>query len=386
MLGGKTMDPCRILADLTGFASVSSTSNTEITGYIQAFLKERQFDTEWLDYTDSRGVRKSSLVAKRGEGSRGFAYFGHSDVVPADDWFEQEVGPWRACRRGDRIYGRGTCDMKGSLACMLAAVDRLADRRLKHPLYIVVTADEEIGYCGARHVQACSAFYKEMTQQKAYGVVGEPTHLEVVYAHKGSYGFVATAYGRAAHSSTREGRNANLVMIPFLQEMKAIYDELESDPQWQDARFDPPTLSWNIGINDYTRATNITAPQSVCTVYFRPMPGQNVEPLLERARSAATRLGIQFQITAQYPPFYRDPQSPFIRELLQLSGRSQPRTVCYGTDACVLTDMEHLAVLGPGSIAQAHTHDEWIAVEQLEAGTELYYRIIEYYCSPELDT
>jgi acetylornithine deacetylase len=219
-----------------------------------------------------------------------------------------------------------------------------------------------------------------MVAGEARGIIGEPTMLEVVYAHKGTYGFCATSRGRAAHSSTSEGINANLKMIPFLAVMKQIHDETLVDPAWQNAEFDPPTISWNIGINDHTRAINITAPQSVCTVYFRPMPGQNPDLLLDRARRAAEECGIDFETKGRGNPMSVDPRSPFVRECLELAGKKEPRTVAYGTDGAMFGEMKNLVVLGPGSIAQAHTHDEYIEVEQLERGTDLYTRAIERWC------
>jgi acetylornithine deacetylase len=204
--------------------------------------------------------------------------------------------------------------------------------------------------------------------------------LQVVHAHKGAYGFVATSRGRAAHSSTSYGVNANLKMIPFLQEMKNIHDECESDPKWHDRRFDPPTVSWNIGVNDFTRAINITAPQSVCTVYFRPMPNQDPDVLLRRAEEAAKRCGIEFEVTRCCKSLYIDPHSPYVQAMLQLTGNSVARTVCYGTDGCVFAELPNLVVFGPGDIAQAHTHDEWMALQQLQLGAEMYARCVRHWC------
>ena len=200
----------------------------------------------------------------------------------ATTWFSEEHGPFTPTVVGDKLYGRGSCDMKGSIACMMAAAERFSAAELNQPIYITCTADEETGYGGANEVVKHSRLYREMVDGNSRGIIGEPTRLDVVYAHKGCIGLVATSKGRAAHSSTREGLNANLAMIPYLAEMKAIHDETEADPAWRNDEFDPPTMSWNIGINDHTAAINITAPQSVCTVYFRPMPGHDPEPLIER--------------------------------------------------------------------------------------------------------
>ena len=155
---------------------------------------------------------------------------------------------------------------------------------------------------------------------------------------------------------------------------------MENDPSWHNDEFAPPTLSWNIGINDNTKAINITPPQSVCTVYFRPMPGQNAEILIERARKAAEKNSIEFDLRAQANSLYVDPKSEFVKEVLQLTGKTTPRTVSYGTDGTMLSAMKKIIVFGPGDIAQAHTHDEWIDLDQLEKGTEIYSKLIQHWC------
>ncbi len=366
--------------ELVSFGSISSMSNVEVCDYLERTLKKLEFETERIDYTDAAGVKKSNVVGKRGPGRGGLAYFGHTDVVPADNWFSSAHGPFAPTVKDGRLYGRGSCDMKGSVGCILAAAASIPRAKQRAPLYITGTADEEVGYVGATQVASRSALFRQMVADDACGIVGEPTELEVVYAHKGTWGFRATSRGRAAHSSSRDGLNANLAMIPFLVEMKAIHDETERDPAWQDDRFDPPTISWNIGINDHTRAVNITAPQSICTVYFRPMPKQKPEQLVERARSAAQRLGLEFEATWTAPPLDIDPKSEFVTQMLGMAGKSTARTVCYGTDGTQLTALKKLVVVGPGNIAQAHTFDEWIDLKQLERGTDLYAQCIERWC------
>jgi acetylornithine deacetylase len=264
---------------------------------------------------------------------------------------------------------------------MLSAASRFAAADLSSPIYITCTADEEIGYGGASQVAQRSELFREMVAGNTRGIIGEPTMLEVVYAHKGTFGFHAISHGKAAHSSTREGINANLRMIPFLAEMKELYEESESDLAWRNDEFDPPTVSWNIGINDHTKAVNITPPQSICTVYFRPMPGLEPEKLMQRARDSAERHGLEFVPRGSARPMYVDPNSDFINECLELAGKPKPRTVAYGTDGAMFGELSQLVVLGPGDIAQAHTHDEWIELEQLELGTELYARAIRNWCT-----
>jgi acetylornithine deacetylase len=374
------MDALEYAKQLCSFESTSVLSNVAVTDHVQQTLQRLGFQTERLEFDDRNGVRKACVVGKKGAGTGGMAYFGHTDVVPADPWFTTDFGPFQPTVIGDRLYGRGTCDMKGSIACMLAAAEQFSASTLKRPVYVTCTADEEIGYGGAAKVASSSHLFREMVAGDAHGIIGEPTKLDVVYAHKGVCGFMATSRGRAAHSSTREGVNANLKMIPFLVEMKRIHDETEVDPAWMNPEFDPPTICWNIGINDHTKAVNITPPQSVCTVYFRPMPGQNGNLLIERARAAAERCGLEFEVRSQAQPVYMPPDSPFVREVLEIAGQKSTRTVAYGTDGAMLTDLKKMLVLGPGDIAQAHTHDEWIALDQLQHGTDLYARLIRHWC------
>lgn len=374
------MNALEYAKQLVSFESTSVLSNVAVTDYAQQQLQKIGFTVERIEYNDANGIRKACVVGRKGSGPGGMAYFGHTDVVPADPWLFDDHGPFQPTVKDDRLYGRGSCDMKGSVACALAAAEHFSESDLKAPIYITCTADEEIGYGGAAEVAARSELFQEMVAGEANGIIGEPTSLEVVHAHKGVIGFIATSRGKAAHSSTREGLNANLAMIPFLAEMKKIHDEGEADPDWHNLEFDPPTITWNIGINDHTKAVNITPPQSICTVYFRPMPGQDGNILLERARQAAEDNGLEFTVPVNGDPIYTDPKCDFVQEVLQIAGHDKATTVSYGTDGAKLTALKKLVVCGPGSIAQAHTHDEWIALEQLEKGTKLYSRLIEHWC------
>lgn len=374
-------DPAVITAELVACDTVSTRhSNTPANDIVQQRLESLGFAIERLDYTDERGLQKSNVIGKLGRGEGGLAYFGHSDVVPADDW----SGPGQAFAPttvADKLYGRGSCDMKGSVAAMLTAASRLSLSELTAPVYITVTADEEIGYRGAHEVAQRSQLFREMVAAQTRAIIGEPTRLAVVHAHKGTAGFTAISRGESAHSSSSRGKNANLAMIPFLQEMKKIHDELECSPKYQDERFDPPVMSWNIGVNDRTAAVNIKPPQSVCTVYFRPMPGQDPAALLARAEAAAAEHGLEFQPSMGSTPVYTDPDSPYVQELLSLTGQSASQTVCYGTDGGMLRELQQMVVLGPGDIAQAHTCDEWIELEQLSAGADLYERLMRHWCT-----
>ncbi len=374
------MKALRYTKRLVGFDTTSHKSNRMIAKYLEMKLTKHGFVVEKLEYLDARRVRKVNLIAKKGGGAGGLAYFSHNDVVPAKKWFTKKFGPFEPTISQERLYGRGSCDMKGSIACMLTAAQQFAWDDLKQPIYFVCTADEEVGFLGVKQVVEESKYYREMVADQSKAIIGEPTQLEVVHAHKGSIELKATATGVAAHSSTRKGENANLKIIPFLTEMKAIHDEIESNPDLQNPLFDPPTLSWNIGIKDDAHAVNVTAGKSTCTVYVRPMPDVDVEPLIERARKAAESCGIELQIHRWGFPLDMKPDSDFVQEVLKLAHRPKPKTVSYGTDGGLLTELENKVVFGPGNIAQAHTTNEWISIEQLSLGTDLYAKMIRNWC------
>jgi acetylornithine deacetylase len=374
------MKTLRYLKRLIGFNSSSQLSNRDISKYLEAKLTKHGFVIEKVKYRDRNRVVKYNLVAKKGQGRGGLAFCMHSDTVPATRWFTDKCTPFTAAMARERLYGRGACDMKGAIACLLSASQFFTAEQLRRPVYFIVTADEEVGHAGARCVVDESRFYREIVAGGTKAIITEPTSLEVVYAHKGTVRIRAVSEGKAAHSATRGGINANLAMIPFLSEMKALHDETEADPKWHHSHFDPPTVSWNIGINDNNTPVNVTAARSTCTVYFRPMPHMNVDPLLDRVRRAGQQFGLKVEIEKWSAPMFNNPDADFVQQALQLAHRPQAKTVSYATDGGTFTEIENMIVFGPGSIEQAHTIDEWISIEQLSLATELYAKFIRHFC------
>ena len=369
------------LSELIRFPTVSSDSNSAVTDQLQHWLNQLAFETERVDYTDVAGVRKSCIVGRKGPSGCGLAFFGHSDVVPVKSWSFPPAGPWEPYETEDKVYGRGSCDMKGSVACMLAAAEATRSEVLKAHLFIAITADEEVGMPGAMKLVEQSVIYREIVNSQSRSIIGEPTLLQVVYAHKGGCAMRITSHGRAAHSSTGLGINANVALIPFLSVVKDLYDEMESDARWRDERFNPPTPTMNFTVNDNNGALNITAPKSTCIVYFRPMPGQNTSEPIRRLRDTAEKMGLQFEIMFQGNPLFSDPESAFVQEIVAQTDYDSSRTVAYGTDGAIFTELKNIVVLGPGSIEQAHTDDEWIAKDQLQKGADLFERLIRHWCA-----
>lgn len=373
------LDVVKLTRDLIAYPSVSLSSNLEITRHLIAILAKLKFEVEELPYTDVNGVAKLSIVAKLGRGKGGLSLMSHNDVVPAFAENGWKSDPFKARLHQGRIYGRGSCDMKGPLAATLGAAARFQGSKLRAPLYIVITSDEEIAARGAWEVTRKSRLFREA--RTGYGLICEPTRLRVVHAHKGALYLQATAKGRAAHTSTLKGVNANVAMIPFLQEMRSIYDLVLSSPRYRNDEFVPPHSEWSIGINDHNIATNVTPVQSVCTISYRPMPGAPVDDLIERSRKAAAKHGLKFELKFSGHPLYTPVDSPLVRTALALTGTRSAATVPYGTDGLAFaTKMKNLVVLGPGDIAQAHTVDEWVETDQLTNAVDLYSRFIDRVC------
>jgi len=376
----KSMKALRYAKRLIGFDSTSHLSNRTIAKYLEIKLTKHGFVVEVLHYRDENNCRKVNLVAKKGNGFGGLAYFAHSDVVPAERWFTEKFTPFQPTIARERLYGRGSCDMKGSISCMLAAAQRVSWDDLKEPLYFCVTADEEVGFHGAHHVADKSKLYREMVDHKTKGIIGEPTSLQIVHAHKGSIEIIAKAKGKAGHSSTHAKENANLKMIPFLAQVKALFDETENEDKWHNELFEPPTMSLNILVGDNSPARNVTPSKSTATVYMRPMPAINPEPIIQRMVQSAEENDIRLKVMRQGDPFFVDPSSEFVQEMLKIVHKKRPCTVSYGTDGGVFAEIEEKIVCGPGSIEQAHTINEWISLEQLDRGTEVYEKMIRRWC------
>lgn len=376
------------LQRLISFPSVSRVSNRDISDHVSGLLRDRGFIVEETTYVDRNGIEKVNLVGRRdpiaGDAKSipggGLAYFAHTDVVPADQWSGPKDGdPFAATLCDDRVYGRGACDMKGSIASMLAAVDRVPAGELQKPIWIVCTADEELGFDGAREIVQHSSAYRGIVDRQPIAIIGEPTELQVVHAHKGITGFEVTCQGRSAHSSTDDGVNANVPLMPILQLVDTFNQTTRRDPALQDARFDPPHLSWNYGIRNAPTAINVTTPQASVWVTLRPMPSIDGQALIDEVKAKATELGLHFDRYVGGGAVWIEPNEPFLRQLAEMTD-SVPGVVCYGTDGGEFGELKHRVVLGPGSIQQAHTSDEWISVDQLEKGSQLYADLIRRYC------
>ena len=388
-------DPLPLAHALIAARSVSAEPNAPAADLCAGWLRDLGFTVERSVYRDPGGVAKTNLLARLGPdpGSAGadkpgFVWLGHTDVVPAAAW-TAPGGPFAPAVENGRLYGRGACDMKGPVACALAAAARLVEsgEPLSAPLWVALTADEEVGFEGAKALVAGSAAYRELRSADPPGVIGEPTSLISVHAHKGSHLLTATARGVAAHSGTAAGVNANRRLIPFLADLLPLVEATETDPDQLDPDFDPPGPSWNLTLPTPQPAMNVVPGEATVRVYARPTPRGDASRHLAAFRALAERHGLEWTADGHAAPFFTDPGGAFPRSVRALLGQAEIATVCYGTDGGVFADrgeggggLTNLLVLGPGSIEQAHTAAEFVELGQLARGCDLYEALFRRYC------
>lgn len=360
--------------DLVAIDSVSQRSNAEVSNYLEALLARCGFEVERLEYEDVNGELKVSLVAKKGAGPGGFGFFSHSDTVPGSEW---DRNPHDPVVENGKLIGLGSCDMKGPLAATIVASADLEASSLKNPLFIIVTADEEVTYGGVQQVVRESNLFRE--HKPRYGVVAEPTELKPIYAHKGGARILVTAHGKAAHTSTDLGVSANFLIAPFLAEMTELAKLFKNDESFMNDEFSPPTNGFNMVLDDGGCKTNISSPKTVCTLAFRAMPNARCEEIVPMIRERAEKHSLETS-SSEAPPFYVSPESDLIKVALEATGSARAATVPFGSEATVYIGHLEPIVLGPGSITQAHTNGEWIDLAQLEEAVGVYRRMIDKLC------
>jgi acetylornithine deacetylase len=330
---------------------------------------------------------KAGLFATIGPaGAGGVALSGHTDVVPVEGqtW---DTDPFTLVERGGRYYGRGTSDMKGFLACVLAAVPDLKRRRLATPIHIVFSYDEETGCLGVRPMIA--EMGKEVPRPRMV-LVGEPTSMAVVDAHKGPVRWQVEVNGRAAHSSMAHlGVNAIAYAAKIIAELGKIEDELKALPP--DPRFDPPYPTLQVTLIQGGTATNIVPINCRFSFEVRALPGLDTDAierrlatlaerrLIPEMRHVAPEAGISIRQTNRVPPFAAKADSDVLALALKLAGTNETHAVSYATEAGLFQDAGAPAiVIGPGDIAQAHTANEWIAKSEIEKCEAFLRRLAEW--------
>ena len=352
--------------DLVILDSRSFVSNLPVADRIEAELAG--FEVERLDYTDAAGIAKRVLVAHRG-GTGGLAFSGHMDTVPDTGWTEN---PWGARIDDDGVmHGLGTTDMKGPVAAAILAARALPGNV---PITLLITTDEETTKQGARLIAERSALVKRVAPKGI--LVVEPTNLIPVRGHRSHIAFTCVATGVQAHSSTGKGFNANWALIPFMAEMKTIYERLRTDPTLQDDAYDPPFSDFNLIVDNHGAAMNVTVPLATARIKFRYSAGIDPSPVLQAVYDAAKRTGVTVTEAREGFPPELPADHPFVQLCVDQVGLA-PRTAPYGTDASELQAIAPCVVFGPGDIDVAHKPIERVRLSELAAAIPVLIQLAE---------
>ena len=295
----------------------------------------------------------------------------HMDTIRADN---METAPFDPVQRDGRLYGRGACDAKSSLAAMLVALVEARHRTPPVDVWLCAAVDEEYTFGGAAHLVR-SGF------RAGCSLVGEPTRLNVVTAHKGAARWRLTAHGRSAHSATPwEGENAIYKMARVVGLLQQHAAELQAAPPHP--RLGPRTLS--VGTIEGGQTVNTVPDRCSITVDRRVLPGEDLEAVGESVEGLLRRQGIEGVDVSEIlrdPPMEVSDDEPWARAVLAAAQAVVPAkaiAVHYGTDASKFAQVGMPSVVvGPGDIAQAHTANEWVEVDEVREAVEIYRRIME---------
>ncbi len=372
------------LRELVAFDTTSRASNLELLAHVEARLDAHGVTHERV--MDATGT-KANLLARIGPAEPGGVVLtGHTDCVPVDGqtW---TTDPFSLVESDGRLVGRGTADMKGFLAVVLASLPRLVATPIAVPILLVLTYDEEIGTVGA----PSAVDHLLATQPRPSAViVGEPTSMHPVTAHKGVRAFRTTVEGRDGHSSQPQlAANAIAALVriaSFIDDLASRHREAAADP-----RFTPPYTTFNLATIRGGQAINIVPRHAELTWEYRPVPADDSiaivdavtaftdEQVLPRLRATTGNGLVRFEPTAIARGLEAEPDGEAERLIRTLTGSDQPSgTVPFGTDgghfqAAGLSTV----VCGPGSIEQAHQADEWIDPRQLEQCADTVARLAQ---------
>ncbi|AOH84796.1 acetylornithine deacetylase [Sphingomonas panacis] len=372
------------LERLIAFDTTSRDSNLALIGYVEDFLREHGIASHRVANDDGR---KANLYATIGPAvAGGVVLSGHTDVVPVDgqDWASD---PFTLTRRGDRLYGRGTCDMKGFIALALAIVPEVARGSVTRPLHLALSYDEEVGCLGAPSM--IRELVRDLPSPLAV-IVGEPTNMEVVSGHKGIASWVVTVRGHEAHSSlTHLGVSANMIAVKLMHALSEIAAQLEcsADPH---SPYHPPHATLTIGTIHGGTAVNILARECVFVFDLRTPSGTDPKAIIApfealcAAEDAAIRArfpdaGVEIARRSLTPSFALQRGSPAEALARRLAGdNGAPRVVSYAAEAGQFQEAGFSTIIcGPGSIEQAHQPNEYLEVAQFERGAAFMARLDE---------
>jgi acetylornithine deacetylase len=381
---GTRFTPRDMLARLIAFDTTSRDGNLPLIDFVEAYLADWGIKSLRVDF---EAGKKTNLYATIGpEHQGGIVLSGHTDVVPVDgqNW---ATNPFELTEKDGLLYGRGTCDMKGFLATALALAPDFKAAKLKTPIHLALSCDEEVGCIGVRPLVA---YIKEHLPKPKAVIVGEPTLMKVVNAHKGAHTFATEVTGLEAHSScTHLGVNSILVAGELLSEIGRIAADMRErgDPS---GRFNPPYTTVHVGLIEGGTAKNIIPRRCAFKWETRLLPGADPDEVPTRFNAFAQTLepamhevssdtGVRTDRTNVVPGLRPEPDSPAENLALHLAEANGTEAVSYCTEAGLFQEIGIPAIIcGPGSIEQAHKPDEFIAISEMEKCETFMRKLIRH--------
>ena len=379
------------LTRLIAFDTVSRHSNLALIEDVQAYCEQLGLTID-LTFNDVKNKANLFVTVPAGTSAddvnHGLVLSGHTDVVPVDgqDWTSE---PFTATIRGDKLYGRGACDMKGFIACaltLLPQVVKLSNAgKLRRPLHLALSFDEEVGCLGAPLILAD---LKARGITPDYCIVGEPTNMAMVVAHKGIAVYRCRVHGKSAHSSlTKQGVNA----ISYASRLIGYVDELAEEMSYRsdnDAMFDVPYSTLSVGTIKGGTATNIVPNLCEFTFDYRNLPHMTQDDILAPIQAKVAELNAQMQARApetgiellqeESVPAMTDSASTELQALIAaLTGDDTRHKVAYATEGGQFTNSGIPTIIcGPGSIEQAHKADEYVALSEMARCDEFLQKLL----------
>lgn len=375
----------QLLADMVGFDTVSHRSNLELIAYIEKYFDELGVATERV-YNEERD--KANLFATIGpETDGGLILSGHVDVVPVEGqaWTHD---PFDLIERDGKLFGRGSCDMKGFVAMALAAAPEFQKANLTKPVHFAISYDEEVGCLGVRRlIDELNA----KTMRPGMCIVGEPTSMQPVVAHKGKWSYRAIVTGLERHSSLAPtGVNAVEYAAEAITFLRKMAREKIKDGA-RDEMFDLPHTTVHVGVVNGGSAVNIVPNQCTFDFEWRYIPADRPEDIMERftkyireelepeMKAIDPNCGFELIERSVIPGLEIDSDHEVVRLAKACASRNDHGKVAYGTEAGLFQGMGGIptVVCGPGDIAQAHRPDEFISLEQIDKAGGFFENLVE---------
>jgi len=375
-----------MIRKLIAFETVSRDSDLDLIHWVRDYLKGLGVESELVH--DEAG-RKANLFATLGPTDRGGVVLsGHTDVVPIDGQ-EWTTDPFAVTEKDGRLYGRGTCDMKSFVAISLALAPEFLKRGLSTPIHLAFSYDEEVGCLGVRRLLAEVA---RRPVRPVACIVGEPTEMKVIKAHKGKISFRGMVRGFECHSSIcHTGVNAVEAAAEMVAFLRRLAREKATNGPF-DQGFDPPYTTIHTGTIQGGTALNIVPKDCSFEFEFRYLPGDDPQAIMARIEAHARDLeaemrkvqadtGIRFEEVSAFPGLDTRDDAEVTELAKALSGSNDTGKVAFGTEAGLFQQAGIATIVcGPGSIEQAHKPNEYIALDQLAACETFLRRLMDRVC------